>query len=100
MKLKKKQALEKVLTYILAALIPLLLIAYAFQIKRYAELSREISDLEKKQERLIEQNKKLVSDISLLSSTDRIKRIATDELGMHKAETKDIVRVDMNGDKK
>ena len=48
----------------------------------------------------IEQNKKLVSDISLLSSTDRIKRIATDELGMHKAETKDIVRVDMNGDTK
>ena len=58
------------------------------------------ADFEKKQERLIEQNKKLVSDISLLSSTDRIKRIATDELGMHKAETKDIVRVDMNGDKK
>ena len=55
---------------------------------------------EKKKERLIEQNKKLVSDISLLSSTDRIERIATEELGMHKAETEDIVRVEMNGVKK
>ena len=46
---------------------------------------------------MIEQNKKLIGDISLLSSTDRIERIATDELGMHKAETEDIVRVEMNG---
>ena len=41
----------------------------------------------------------LISDISLLSSTDRIEKIATEELGMHKAETSDIVRVQMAGEK-
>lgn len=100
MKFKTEKKLQCVLECVLAALIPLCLIAFGLQTKRYSELSKEISDLEKKQERLIEQNKKLVSDISLLSSTDRIERIATEELGMHKAETEDIVRVEMNGVKK
>ena len=100
MKVQNKQVLQTVLTCVLAALIPLLLVAYGIQTKRYADLSREIGDLEQKQERLVEQNKKLVSDISLLSSTDRIEKIAVDELGMHKAETEDIVRVEMSGEKK
>ncbi|MCR5495886.1 MAG: septum formation initiator family protein [Treponema sp.] len=97
MKLVTKEKLLNLLTCILALLIPLVLIAYGIQTKRFSDLSKEIAELEKKQERLIEQNKKLVSDISLLSSTDRIERIATEELGMHKAETEDIVRVEMNG---
>ena len=97
MKLNAREKLIKVITFVLAALVPLLLIVYGIQTKRYADLSREINELEKKQERLIEQNKKLIGDISLLSSTDRIERIATDELGMHKAETEDIFRVEMNG---
>lgn len=95
-----KNIFYKIGVCLLAVSIPLLLLAYAVQTRRYAELSREIADLESKQERLIEQNKKLVSDISLLSSTDRIEKIASEELGMHKAETEDIVRVEMNGSKK
>ena len=97
MKRNARDKLIKVITFVLAAFVPLLLIVYGIHTKRYADLSREINELEKKQERLIEQNKKLIGDISLLSSTDRIERIATDELGMHKAETEDIVRVEMNG---
>ena len=50
--------------------------------------------------KLIEENKKLVSDISQLSSAERIERIAVEELGMHKAEAEDIVRVEMTGEKK
>lgn len=94
-----KSVFYKIGVCLLAAAIPALLIAYAVQTKRYADLSREISELEAKQERLIEQNKKIVSDISLLSSTDRIEKIATEELGMHKAESEDIVRVEMNNSK-
>ena len=59
-----------------------------------------VSELENKQEKLIEENKKLVSDIAVLSSADRIEKIAVEELGMHKAETEDIVRVEMTGEKK
>ncbi len=90
----------RTLVCLFASSIPLLLIGYGFQTRRYSELSREIARLEKTQQELIEQNKRLVGDISILSSTDEIERKAVEELGMHKAETEDIVRVEMNGAKK
>ncbi len=99
MKEKTKYALLKFLAVILAAAIPLVLILYGFQTKKYMDLSREVAEMERTQERLIEENKKLVSDISILSSSTRIEKIAVEELGMHKAESSDIVRVDMTGNK-
>lgn len=81
-------------------LIPGVLCLYAIQAKKYTDLTKEIAELELKQEQLIEENKKLISDISLLSSPERIEKIATEELGMHKAENEDIIRVEMKGDKK
>jgi cell division protein FtsL len=80
--------------------IPGLLFAYTYQAHRYTKLQKEVKELEKTQETLIEENKRLVSDISVLSSADRIEKIAVEELGMHKAETEDIVRVDMSGERK
>ena len=94
---KKK---KKVLVCILALSIPVMLYLYAMQAKRYTDLERDLRDLERKQAELIEQNKKLVSDISVLSSADRIEKIAVDDLGMHKAQAEDIVRVEMTGEKK
>lgn len=73
---------------------------YAVQAKKNTDLLREINQLENKQAKLIEENKKLVSDISVLTSAERIERLAEEELGMHKAETEDIVRVEMTGEKK
>mgnify|MGYP002515365182 FL=1 len=100
MKGKNKEIFSKISLCVLAFLIPVLLLAYGVQVRRYSELSREISELETKQKRLVEQNKKLISDISLLSSTDRIENMAENELGMHKAESEDIVRVEIPGEKK
>lgn len=91
---------KKFLVCLLALVIPLMLCLYAVQAKKYTELTKEIAELERKQEKLIEDNKQLVNDISVLSSADRIEKIATEELGMHKAETEDIVRVEMTGEKR
>ncbi len=95
-----KNILKKVLFALFILLIPIMLCLYAVQAKRYTDLTKEIAELERNQEKMIEENKKLVNDISLLSSADRIERIATEELGMHKAETEDIVRVEMTGERK
>ena len=81
-------------------LIPFMLFMYGFQAKRYSKLKIEIKALEQKQEKLIEENKKIVNEISILSSADRIEKIALEELGMHKAQADDIVRVEMTGEKK
>ena len=80
---------------ILSVVMTFVMCLYAVQARRYTALTSEIKELEKKQEKLIEENKKLVSDIAVLSSADRIERIAVEELGMHKAETEDIVSVQL-----
>ena len=89
-----------VLICIFVLTIPAMLCLYAVQARQYTILTNEVKDLEKRQEKLIEENKKLVSDIAILSSADRIEKIAVEELGMHKAEKEDIVRVEMTGEKK
>ncbi|MBO4857044.1 MAG: cell division protein FtsL [Treponema sp.] len=99
-KKKVKNAIQVFLIIIFAISIPMLLCLYAFQAKRYTDLTKEIKELEAKQERLIEDNKKLVGEISILSSAERIEQIAVEELGMHKAESDDIIRVEMTGEKK
>ena len=81
-------------------LITFMLFMYGFQAKRYWKLKIEIKALEQKQEKLIEENKKIVNEISILSSADRIEKMAVEELGMHKAQADDIVRVEMTGEKK
>lgn len=99
-KLKGREFLKIILISLVALSVPVLLFMYAVQAKKYTDLSREIVELENKQEKLIEENKRLVSDISILSSAERIEKIATEELGMHKAESDDIIRVEMTGEKK
>lgn len=99
MKEKTKYIWLTFLSVMIATAIPVVLILYGLQTKKYMDLSREVTELEKRQEKLIEENKKLVSDISILSSSTRIEKLAVDELGMHKAESADIVRVDMTGNK-
>ena len=86
----------KVIFYILVAImIPGLLILNAIQAERYMQIEREVRELEQKQIELVEENKKLITDISLLSSSQRIGKIAEEELKMHKAKTEEIVRVEM-----
>ena len=99
-KKKVKNAIQVFLIIIFAISIPMLLCLYAFRAKRYTDLTKEIKELEAKQERLIEDNKKLVGEISILSSAERIEQIAVEELGMHKAESDDIIRVEMTGENK
>lgn len=94
--MKKAWTVFKSIMMCLTALcIPGLLVFNAIQARKYAELEQQVLDLEKKQSDLVEENKKLITDISILSRTDRIERIAEEELGMRKAETEEILRVEM-----
>ena len=96
--MKKKSNLTKNLgTLLLAASIPALLALANFETRRYATLEKEVSELEETQYQLIEENKKLVSEIGMLSSSERIEKIAVSEYGMRLAESEEIVRVDVKG---
>jgi len=101
MKFLKKYNEEKpslkvhLLVYLFAILIPVLLIVNAIQSNRYSKLKEELVDLENGQVELVEKNRELISEISVLSSSDRIERIAINDLGMHKANKNEIVRVEI-----
>lgn len=94
-----KNMLKYILVCMCAAAIPALLIVNSIQASRYKRLADEVALLEKKQLELVEENKQLITNISLLSSSDRIEKIAETELNMHKAESEEIIRVEMKGKK-
>lgn len=100
MKPSVREAFKTAFYVIVALCIPGLLLFSAVQSGKYRDLKKEVLELEKKQERLIEENKKMITDISVLSGSDRIESIAQEELGMRKAETEEIVRVEMKESKK
>ncbi|HBD68000.1 MAG TPA: cell division protein FtsL [Treponema sp.] len=96
--MKKGSRIVRVLFVALLALcIPGALAIGGMRSRKYADLNKDVIDLETRQQTLVDENKNLITDISLLSSTDRIERIAEEELGMRQAESEEIVRVQMKG---
>jgi cell division protein FtsL len=77
--------------------IPLLLGLASWQSARYGDLERELGRLEKIQQEWIENNKRLIAGISLLSSPDRIEHIARDELGLEKKQPEEVLLIHITG---
>ncbi|MCI1208943.1 MAG: cell division protein FtsL [Treponema sp.] len=98
--MKKNSAFKTIFVCFIAALIPALLLLNGIQSRRYTKLENQVHGLEKKQRELVEKNKQLITEISILSSSDRIEKLAGDGLKMHKAESSDIVRVEVDGGKR
>lgn len=97
--MKRSKMIFKDISFILIALsIPALLALQSFQGYRYTLLENQVKNLEKKQHNLIEHNKRLISDIGLLSNSSRIEKIALEELGMYQASSHEIVRVQVRPD--
>ncbi|MDR0402977.1 MAG: cell division protein FtsL [Treponema sp.] len=85
--------MKKIIFYLMVLSIPLLLGVVSWQSARYGDLERELARLEKSQQEWIENNKRLVAGVSLLSSPDRIEHIARDELGMEKKQPEEVLLI-------
>jgi cell division protein FtsL len=81
------------LFYFIVLSIPLLLGLAAWQSARYGDLERELGRLENSQKEWVENNKRLIAGILLLSSPDRIEHIARDELGMEKKRPEEVLQI-------
>ncbi|GMO61307.1 MAG: hypothetical protein Ta2A_07350 [Treponemataceae bacterium] len=90
------QSVLRFYLFFCSSLIPLFLFFAYFQVNRYMGLKKEVQILEAQQEEMIENNKRLIAEISLLSSSERIETLAQ-EMGMSRAESNQIVRVKMEG---
>lgn len=78
-----------------AAVVTLLLLLNVRQSYRYTMLEREVESLETSQESIVEENKRTIADITALLSPTRIRRIATEELGMRLVPTEEIYRIEV-----
>ncbi len=87
--------MKKIFAVLLTALIPILLFFVVLQTSLYASVEREIRDYDREQGRLIEENKRKISGISILSKPERIEKIATEELKMRKALSQEILRIEI-----
>jgi cell division protein FtsL len=93
----KERWLYGAVLFSLALAVPGLLIIDSAQGRRFSAVEREVMQLEKKQIELVENNRKLITGISVLSSSDRIEKIAEEDLGMRKAQSHEIIRIEMKG---
>lgn len=97
MKNRIVELLKSSLLFVLAFCIPALLAVDTIQSRRYAGLEKEVKNLDEKQKTLIESNKQLITEISVLSGSERIENLAVNELAMHRASSAEIVRIEVKG---
>jgi cell division protein FtsL len=69
-----------------AVLLPLILFFDVVQAARYAELQAEVNRLERLQSDWLEQNKRLITGITVLSFPGRIDALASDQFGLRRAD--------------
>lgn len=87
--------IKNILAVMLTLAIPAMLLGGVWQSTQYAELESEIRVLDERQYEIIAMNKRLVSGISVLSSPERIERVAVEDLGMRKAAPAEIMRIEL-----
>ena len=88
MKIKKL-----ILLYAAVLTIPLFLALAAWQSCRYAALKKEMLRMEETQAEWVESNKRLIAGIAVLSSAQRIERIARTELKMRKIKPENVMLI-------
>ena len=92
--------MKQLLALILTVSIPCLFFFTVKQSQVYNTLEREINAYNNEQNRLIAENKRKISAISILSKPQRIEKIAVEELDMHKADSSQIIRIALDKEKK
>jgi cell division protein FtsL len=85
--------IRHVLFYVFFLSIPVFLGLSAWQTSRYGDLERELNRLERTQEEWVENNKRLIAGIALLSSPDRIEHIARNELGLQRKQPEEVLQI-------
>jgi cell division protein FtsL len=90
---------KRLLVYFMVITIPLFLGLCVWQANRYISLKFRLDRLEKVQVERVEQNKKLIADIAIYSSPERIERIARNELNLYKIRPEDVLQIKIEGGK-
>ncbi len=94
--IQKTPGNRKHLIWLVAALtIPVVLCLQVQQVVQYDELKDKVTDLETLQEEWLDKNKKVLANISLFRSPERIEKLAVEELGLRPVHFAEITRVEI-----
>ncbi len=85
--------MKKFLIVMIVLSVPFLFSLEVWQVSRYKELVSEVNELEVEQKNWIDENKKVLADISVLMSPERIQEIATTQLGLEPVDPEKILRI-------
>jgi len=88
--------MRRPLIVLLVLLVPVLLFANVLQAFRYGTLERRVRELEREQIALIEENKKAILAISVLTSPRRIGELAENELGLERIAPESVTRLQIS----
>ncbi|MFW6312564.1 MAG: hypothetical protein ACOC2N_01605 [Spirochaetota bacterium] len=91
--------MRRPLVALLVLLVPALLFVNVLQAFRYGTLERRVRELEEEQIGLIEENKRAILAISVLTSPRRIGELAEDELDLERIGPKEVIRLQTVGDR-
>lgn len=89
--------MKNVLLYVIVLTIPLCLGLREWQSAQYAKVFGEMKNLEQAQEEWIENNKRLIARIAILSSSERIENMAKNELGLEKKTPEETMQIKIEG---
>ncbi len=90
--------LRKILILFVVATIPGVVLLTVRQVYTYEKIDSEVNSLLAEQRELFEQNKRMVANISILSSPARIDELAENTLELTKESSKRIIIEIENGD--
>ena len=79
--------------YLIIFTIPVFLGLAIWQSVQYSNLDRNVRSLEAAQEDWIEENRKLIAGIAVLSSSARIEQIAVNDLGLRKINPENVLQI-------
>ena len=83
--------------YLAVITIPLFLGLIVWQSNRYLDLKHELDRLEQTQADWVEANKRLITGIAVLSSSQRIEHIAENDLYLRKIRPEDVLQIKIEG---
>ncbi len=84
---------KRILLYLGVLTIPLFCALDIWQAQRFYAVQADVRFLEQEQGQQLEYNKRVIAGIAVLSASDRIERIAREELKLEKKEAKDILQI-------
>ena len=84
---------------LLVATIPIFVFVNVYQTYSYQKIDSQVTLLEARQQTWLEENKKTIAGIAVLTAPQRIEQIARDKLGMKRHDLDPVLRIRLSGSK-